>query len=103
MAVLKEHDFSHGIMNLWGFSDAELEAGFLEGVEIATGNEDADRALNQIPNEVWERLALQALVFKLAVEADTLKAALGSEMAEPGSVEWPEDSRLPFYKGRTGE
>jgi hypothetical protein len=86
MAVLSEHDFGLGSVHIWTFSREELDHGLLDGVQIDTGDEDADHILRQIPVEVWERIALKALAFRLVLERDNALTALEQESREPGST-----------------
>ncbi len=86
MAILSEHNFALGSVSIWTFSREELQYGRLDGVRIDTGDEDADRILRQVPVEVWERIALEALAFRLTSERDIALMALEQERREPGST-----------------
>lgn len=86
MAILSEHNFALGSSSIWTFSSEELEYGRIDGVHIDTGDEDADHILRQVPVEVWERIALKALAFRLALQRDNTLMALERERREPGST-----------------
>ncbi len=86
MAILSEHDFAAGSVSIWTFSREEIKHGRLDGVRIDTGDEDADHILRQVPVEVWERIALEALAFMLTLERDNALMDLEQERREPGST-----------------
>jgi hypothetical protein len=55
-------------------------------VHIDTGDDDADYILRKVPLKVWERIALEALGLRLALDLDIARIALDTEMREPGGV-----------------